>query len=130
MSFPCAVEPKINRLGLRDVKIKVGQAYTLEAPFVAEPTPEIKWSINATVILPKDRHDITSTGELTVFKNNDAQRSDSGVHTLTITNEKGQDTASCNVIITGMCITSSTPDSLFVYAADFIVTGRTCEYLH
>ena len=47
--FFVTVKPRINKVSLKSVTVKVGQTITLEAPYAAEPLPTMTWQRDSTV---------------------------------------------------------------------------------
>lgn len=91
--------PKITSdLSIRDMTVLAGQEYKITVPFVGSPAPVAHWTINNEE-LTGDRTTHELTGDTSVLYNKCAKRSDTGTHTITISNKVGKDTASCRVLV-------------------------------
>lgn len=95
------VAPKVGKTVLPDVRVRVGQTFYLDVPYVGEPMPDIVWSLDGKPILADKRVTVKNTESESVLNNLKSHREDSGTYTLTLSNDSGQDKVSCNVVVLG-----------------------------
>lgn len=94
--------PKIDREGLRDIKIKAGQPIDLDINVSGEPPPKIEWRLNDEPLQSSDRTKIDNSREYnTKLKTFDTCRIDSGVYKIIATNASGKDVAEFTVTVLG-----------------------------
>lgn len=92
--------PKITSdLSIRDMTVIAGQEYKITVPFVASPAPTSRWTINNEDLPDDGRVVQETTVDTSVLHNKCAKRSDTGTHTITLSNNVGKDTASCRVLV-------------------------------
>jgi len=99
-----AVPPRIiNRSNLRGELIaRVGTSSPeLSVSFTASPSPTVKWFMNGERLTDTERHSIHTTSERTSLMVHDYLRSDSGVYTVVLENERGRDRIKINVLVIG-----------------------------
>ncbi|XP_064634017.1 twitchin-like isoform X9 [Lineus longissimus] len=93
------VKPHIATRGLQPIKVKAGQKFQIDMKFIGEPTPDAHWDVSGKPLVPTDATKITMTETNAVFANNKAQRGDTGVYKLTLTNSSGSDSAEVEVVV-------------------------------
>uniref|UniRef100_A0A0N5C6U2 non-specific serine/threonine protein kinase n=1 Tax=Strongyloides papillosus TaxID=174720 RepID=A0A0N5C6U2_STREA len=94
---PRKLAPKIDLSGLLDQRIRAGNPVNINVLFEGEPEPEATWLINN--VTPSERVDIENknhTSKVTIFS---SVRSDTGSYHITVQNEYGKQSASCNITI-------------------------------
>ncbi|KAL8579176.1 hypothetical protein ACOMHN_010760 [Nucella lapillus] len=99
---PPPVAPKINRdlLGsAKDIKTKVGEEFKISIPFSANPTPSATWNQGGLTVHPTDRVKVDTKSDQALLVVKRAEKTDAGKYTLTLSNDKGQDSTFVNVIV-------------------------------
>ncbi|XP_073811656.1 projectin protein bent isoform X33 [Musca autumnalis] len=92
--------PKITSdLSIRDINVIAGEEFRITVPYTASPIPKPTWNINSQDVIPDDRITFTTNEYSTVYYNKCAKRSETGTYTITLSNNKGSDTASCYVTV-------------------------------
>uniref|UniRef100_A0AAF5DMX8 non-specific serine/threonine protein kinase n=1 Tax=Strongyloides stercoralis TaxID=6248 RepID=A0AAF5DMX8_STRER len=94
---PRKLAPKIDLSGLLDQRIRAGNPVNINVFFEGEPEPETTWLINN--VAPSERvlvENKNHTSKITIFS---SIRSDSGSYHITVQNEYGKQSASCNITI-------------------------------
>lgn len=86
---------------MHDIKIRVGQPLKFKATFIGEPSPEVAWSHEGTAMQNTKRITIVNTSTSTDVDILNADRQDSGMYTMTLTNSSGRDSVTVNVSVTG-----------------------------
>lgn len=101
------VAPRIDRNALKDIRVKAGQPIEFEVPVQGEPPPTKKWTLNDNPVGTNAK--IDNEDYKTNFAIKNAQRGDSGVLALTVSNPNGTDTVRVNVIVMGTSNTGFVP---------------------
>ncbi|CAK9301085.1 unnamed protein product [Gordionus sp. m RMFG-2023] len=97
---PKFLAPKIDRSAMQDIKVKAGQTFKLNVPFVGESAPTVVWTRESIPINKSDpRVSIDNTTKNTILNVENAKREDTGPYTLTLSNPTGTDTHTINVIV-------------------------------
>ncbi|XP_070200689.1 twitchin-like isoform X4 [Littorina saxatilis] len=99
---PAPVAPKIGRdmMGAgKDIKAKVGQEFKIAIPFSANPTPSAIWTQGGLTVHPTDRFKLEVQKDQAVLICKRAEKTDTGKFSVTLQNDKGQDTCSVNVTV-------------------------------
>lgn len=78
-----------------------GTTVQLKAKFAGEPRPHVLWIHGKTKLTTADRIKVDIVRDTTTLTINDPQPDDSGIYTLTVTNELGCDQCSSSVTIEG-----------------------------
>uniref|UniRef100_A0A0N5A493 non-specific serine/threonine protein kinase n=1 Tax=Parastrongyloides trichosuri TaxID=131310 RepID=A0A0N5A493_PARTI len=94
---PRKLAPKIDLSGLLDQRIRAGKPVNLNVLFEGEPEPTATWLINNAA--PSERVLIENkdhASKVTIFS---SVRSDTGSYHITVENEWGKQSASCNITI-------------------------------
>ncbi|XP_037720926.1 twitchin isoform X30 [Drosophila subpulchrella] len=92
--------PKITSdLSIRDMTVIAGDEFHITVPYHANPRPTPSWSVNGLEVTPDERIRFDSDDYASVYYNKSAKRSETGSYTITLTNNKGSDTASCHVTV-------------------------------
>uniref|UniRef100_A0AC35TXM9 Ig-like domain-containing protein n=1 Tax=Rhabditophanes sp. KR3021 TaxID=114890 RepID=A0AC35TXM9_9BILA len=94
---PRKLAPKIDLSGLLDQRIKAGKAINLNVHYEGEPEPVASWTVNGKsfeekVVVDSRNH----SSKVTIFS---SVRSDSGKYEITIKNEYGTQSGSCNITV-------------------------------
>jgi len=100
--FVNLVKPRIDKKSFTNITIKSGQTATIEAQYVAEPEPTYSWTREdgtAYVENSQTKMSIEPTKVRIVIT--DAKRKDTNKYIITITNESGSDTATCDLVVLG-----------------------------
>lgn len=99
MTILIPVAPTIDKIGLRDLRVRVGQPFSLNARIAGEPAPDASWRVNGKSM---PGHLIVETkGNATKVESKKSQRGDSGNYVLTVKNDSGVVTASAMVSVVG-----------------------------
>ncbi|XP_071120619.1 twitchin-like isoform X18 [Mytilus edulis] len=94
------VAPKVDKsFTPRDVIAKVGEPFKIVIPYNGNPIPDTNWSIGTRDLFEGDRIKFENTPNELKLLNKKATKEDAGRYTLTMKNEKGQDTIALNVIV-------------------------------
>ncbi|XP_076471204.1 twitchin-like [Babylonia areolata] len=99
---PPPVAPRIGRdmMGAgKDIKVKVGDEFKINIPFTANPTPTAAWSQGGLSLQASDRFTMDTQADKAVLVCRKAEKGDSSRYTVTLHNDKGQDSASVNVTV-------------------------------
>lgn len=92
--------PKITSdLSIRDMTVIAGEEFRITVPYHANPRATPTWTINNQEVLQDDRIKFDTTDTTSVYHNKCAKRSETGSYTITLTNNKGSDSASCYVTV-------------------------------
>ncbi|GAB0086378.1 hypothetical protein DMENIID0001_004290 [Sergentomyia squamirostris] len=86
-------------LSIRDIVVMAGEEYKITVPYVGNPRPHVGWSINGVPIQTDDRFSFETNDQETRLINRCAKRTDTGSHTIQLTNSEGSDSASCRVLV-------------------------------
>lgn len=94
--------PKIDwdSFKLRDITVREGEPFKISIPFKGSPIPTATWLVGGKPIFPDERVLIELTdGKIALLHNKSAKRSDSGTYRITLTNDRGGDSAACSVTV-------------------------------
>ncbi|KAH8269759.1 hypothetical protein KR018_000421 [Drosophila ironensis] len=92
--------PKITSdLTIRDMTVVAGEEFHITVPYHANPRPSPQWNVNGIDVSQDDRIRFETDDYSSVYYNKYAKRSETGSYTITLTNPKGSDTASCHVTV-------------------------------
>lgn len=92
--------PKITSdLSIRDMTVIAGEEFHITVPYHANPRPLPAWTINGQEVASNGRIRFETDDYSSVYYNTSAKRSETGSYTITLTNSKGSDTASCHVTV-------------------------------
>ncbi|XP_074660014.1 twitchin-like [Tubulanus polymorphus] len=101
-AVPSKEAPKLDLSGFfgnREIKVRAGEPFEIDAPISGAPAPVVEWSKNGKPV-PKDtRHEIDTTEENTKMRVPCAKREDTGKYTIALSNEFGNDSGDVNVIV-------------------------------
>ncbi|KAK7065507.1 Immunoglobulin like [Halocaridina rubra] len=92
-------KPGIDTKNLEDLVIKANTRLNYTVPIRGAPRPKVTWTVNGKVLEESDRVDMQTYGKQTILDIPFAQRTDSGIYTLTLENELGKVSASGTVIV-------------------------------
>lgn len=96
-----SVPPKIEKLGFRDLRIKVGQPIRFSVRLLGEPIPESDWTLNGKPLKPSNTIALQVTDREAKLDVRHARREDSGEYTLIAKNSSGTDSVSATVTVVG-----------------------------
>ncbi|KPU74929.1 uncharacterized protein Dana_GF19006, isoform G [Drosophila ananassae] len=92
--------PKITSdLSIRDMTVIAGEEFHITVPYNANPRPTPSWTLNGIDVAPNDRVHFNTDDYISVYYNKFAKRCETGAYTITLTNTKGADTASCHITV-------------------------------
>ncbi|XP_077990140.1 twitchin-like isoform X3 [Glandiceps talaboti] len=92
------VAPKIDLSKLpKEITVKAGQVLKLEAPFSGSPAPEATWLKDGEEVKPTDMVKVDKTPTNSSLTNRSAERGDTGVYELVVTNDSGEEKAKVDV---------------------------------
>ncbi|XP_055900297.1 twitchin-like isoform X6 [Biomphalaria glabrata] len=101
-ALPPPVAPKINRDLLptsKDIKAKVGEEFKIAIPYNGNPIPTVSWSQGGSPVLENNRIKFDIKPDMITLRCSKAELKDAGKYTLNLTNEKGSDSISMNVLV-------------------------------
>ncbi|CAL1540886.1 unnamed protein product, partial [Lymnaea stagnalis] len=101
-ALPPPVAPKINRdlmPSSKDIKAKVGEEFKIAIPYTGNPIPTISWSHGGLPLSEDSRIKFEIKPDLITLRCKSAELKDAGKYTLTLSNEKGSDNVSLNVLV-------------------------------
>lgn len=93
--------PKLNLSGLTDIRVRAGMPFNLEVPFEGEPQPTVTWKRDDATLKSEDRTDIEVRENFSGLHVMRSERGDTGVYSITLKNEFGEDKGSCKVTVLG-----------------------------
>lgn len=91
--------PKIDRKNLRDITVHENESFKFDVKVAGEPAPEITWTINGKSVNQTTYRRIENVPNNTKFINDRPERKETGVYTITATNQYGTDTAEVEVTV-------------------------------
>ncbi|CAD7001755.1 unnamed protein product, partial [Ceratitis capitata] len=92
--------PKITSdLSIRDMTVIAGEEFRITVPYTANPRATPTWTINGQEVIQDDRIRFNTHDYSSVYYNKLAKRSETGSYTISLSNSKGSDTASCHVTV-------------------------------
>lgn len=89
----------MDKTGLKNLKIKVGETIKYDLAIGGEPPPEVSWFVNDKPLKSGGRIKITTEKKKTILKVESAERSDSGTFKIVLKNSSGEETGSAMVIV-------------------------------
>ncbi|CAH8545499.1 unnamed protein product [Schistosoma haematobium] len=98
---PRFLKPFIIKTGLKPIKVKVGEVVQLKLDFRGEPDPVAVWSKESTPLESTPEIELTFEPRSASLKILSAQRKDTALYTLRVSNEVGEDQASIEVVALG-----------------------------
>ncbi|CAH8566640.1 unnamed protein product [Schistosoma rodhaini] len=98
---PRLLKPFIIKTGLKPIKVKVGEVVQLKLDFRGEPDPVAVWSKESTPLESTPEIELTFEPRSASLKILSAQRKDTALYTLRVSNEVGEDQASIEVVALG-----------------------------
>ncbi|XP_067613922.1 twitchin isoform X10 [Eurosta solidaginis] len=111
--------PKITSdLSIRDMTVIAGEELSITVPYTANPRPVPSWTLNGQEIIQDNRIKFETKDYVSVFCNKSARRNESGSYTITLTNDKGYDTASCHVTVVDRPCPPQGPLSVYDVTSD------------
>lgn len=96
-----SVAPRIDRSSVQDIKVRAGQPFDMQIPVSGEPPPTVAWSFMEKSLETTDRVKLENKEYITKINVKRALRSDTGMYTVTATNESGTDKVEFNVTVLG-----------------------------
>ncbi|XP_023931299.1 twitchin isoform X3 [Lingula anatina] len=98
---PPPVAPKIDLNSMaKDVKAKLGEPFKIVIPFTGgSPIPTPTVTAGGNKIIPGDRWNFVKEPDRIILECKEAEKIDNARFNITLTNEMGSDTASCNVTV-------------------------------
>ncbi|XP_071443882.1 protein Obscurin isoform X3 [Hetaerina americana] len=84
---------------LRDVSTDEGSPLILEAPFLGNPIPDVKWTKDGAPVTPSDRNMLTCDGKRVGLQVKPACLDDAGNYECTLTNPLGSATSSAKAAV-------------------------------
>ncbi|XP_041366543.1 twitchin-like isoform X3 [Gigantopelta aegis] len=98
---PPPMAPKISRdfISGRDIIAKAGEPFKISIPYSGNPIPTVAWSQGGLTVPETERVKFENTPTNIILQNKKAERSDAGKYSVLLTNEKGTDSATVNVIV-------------------------------
>lgn len=97
---PRHLAPYIDRKNLAKRVIRVGEMLSIEADVKGEPAPKSTWTLKDSPI-KNDRLKTESQEYKTTFVLIKAQRSDTGIYTVTAVNDSGKDVVDLDLTVLG-----------------------------
>lgn len=101
----------MDKSGLKDIRVKVGETIKFETKIGGEPPPEITWEFVGKPLKSGGRVKVTADKAKAGLRIDNAERADSGKYTLKLKNASGEESASANVIVVCKFLTSCRPHS-------------------
>ncbi|CAH8497134.1 unnamed protein product [Schistosoma turkestanicum] len=98
---PRFLKPFIIKTGLKPIKVKVGEVVQLKLDFRGEPDPVAVWSKESTPLESTPEIELVFEPRTAHLKIVSAQRKDTALYTLRVSNEVGEDQASIEVVALG-----------------------------
>ncbi|XP_047985115.1 obscurin isoform X1 [Leguminivora glycinivorella] len=77
--------------GLRDVTAEEGQPFSISAPFVGNPIPEVTWTKDGEPLKPSEKIQLTCDGKRVGLEISDMELPDAGVYAVKLVNPLGED---------------------------------------
>ncbi|XP_061708255.1 obscurin isoform X2 [Cydia pomonella] len=78
--------------GLRDVTAEEGQPFSISAPFVGNPIPEVTWMKDGVPLKPSEKIQLTCDGKRVGLEITPMDIPDAGVYSVKLVNPLGEDT--------------------------------------
>ncbi|XP_063617006.1 obscurin isoform X2 [Cydia splendana] len=78
--------------GLRDVTAEEGQPFSISAPFVGNPIPEVTWMKDGVPLKPSEKIQLTCDGKRVGLEISSMELPDAGVYSVKLVNPLGEDT--------------------------------------
>ncbi|UYV65935.1 unc-22 [Cordylochernes scorpioides] len=94
---PRRLPPRINRRTLKNITVKTGQAFTMEAKITGEPAPDVTWKLKDRMVTERPTLTIENVPYHTKLSCERAERSDAGIYWIIATNRHGEDSAEVEV---------------------------------
>ncbi|XP_022091183.1 twitchin-like isoform X3 [Acanthaster planci] len=91
------IPPSLDVSQMKDLTVKAGQTIKLAVSFTGTPPPKASWSLDEEQLVPDDRTKLRSNLQMAELTTMDAQRSDTGVYIVTVTNPFGTEKGTANV---------------------------------
>uniref|UniRef100_A0AC34GPF1 Twitchin n=1 Tax=Panagrolaimus sp. ES5 TaxID=591445 RepID=A0AC34GPF1_9BILA len=93
------LKPKLNLGTLMDIRVRAGQPVNLQIEFEGEPPPTVAWKVNNTPFDGTDHAELIAKDYSSAISILSSVRGDSGTYSITVSNEYGTDSGSCNVTV-------------------------------
>ncbi|XP_077868412.1 twitchin-like, partial [Saccoglossus kowalevskii] len=81
----------------KEITVKAGQMFKASAPFSGSPAPEAKWMKDGKEVTPDNTVKVNSTPTESTLINRTAERLDTGVYQLVVSNDSGTETVDVKV---------------------------------
>ncbi|XP_025423040.1 obscurin isoform X6 [Sipha flava] len=83
--------------GLKDTTIEESNPFTLSAPFLGNPIPDVKWEKDGKILQPCNKVHFTCDGYKVGLEVLDTNTGDAGEYSCTLTNKLGSAVSNCQV---------------------------------
>ena len=97
---PRKLAPIIDRINLKNIKIRAGQPVKFDVDVKGEPEPTIEWSFKDEKLKSDDHHKIENEPYHTLFMLINSKREDTGIYRILAKNEHGTDEAEVEITVT------------------------------
>lgn len=81
--------------------MKAGQPFELQVGFTGVPVPDVTWDVGGKTAVASEKLTIDNKENQSHLTCRRSERTDAGRYTLTLKNDSGKDSGSCNVIVLG-----------------------------
>lgn len=93
------VAPKLNLGTLQNIRVRAGQPINLNVEFDGEPAPSISWTINNQSFNGTNHINLENKEHLSQISIASSLRSDTGIYSISVNNEFGNDSGKCSVVV-------------------------------